>query len=294
MRIALSQFEPGTDPGVNAAHLVAEAARAAADGARLLLAPEGSLVSFLQDPTAPARAAQPLDGPFVSALAAASAEHGITIAAGTFVPDPESARVHNTLVVVAGGTVVAAYRKVHLYDAFAFVESDTVSPGNESPPVLDIDGVAVGFATCYDLRFPELFRVLRAGGAQVLAIASAWVRGPLKEEHWLTLLRARAIENVCYVVAADQIGRAGIGRSAAFDPFGLPMLDLGTANPGYTTVDVSRQRVDEVREILPSGRHIRFAIDPAPQPVTAATPPAAASPAATEPPPAAPARDGRP
>ncbi len=268
MRIALSQFDPGTDPAANADHLVTEAARAAAGGAQLLLAPEGSLVAFLQDPTAPVRAAQPLDGPFVSTLAAASAEYGIAIAAGTFVPDPDSVRVHNTLVVLQGGTVAAAYRKIHLYDAFSHLESDSISPGDQAPPVLDIGGIAVGFATCYDLRFPELFRVLQARGAQVLAIASAWVRGPLKEEHWLTLLRARAIENVCYVVAADQIGRAGIGRSAAFDPFGLPLLELGTADPGYATVDVAPERVLEVRQLLPAGRHTRFTIDPAPRPVS--------------------------
>ena len=140
---------------------------------------------------------------------------------------------------LAAGGVIAAYRKIHLYDAFSFVESDSVAPGQAGPPVIEIDGVPVGFATCYDLRFPELFRVLQSGGAQVLALASAWVKGPLKEEHWLTLLRARAIENTCYVVAADQSGRAGIGRSAAFDPFGLPLLDLGNADSGYGLVDVS-------------------------------------------------------
>jgi predicted amidohydrolase len=175
--------------------------------------------------------------------------------------------VHNTLAVLSDGRVAAAYRKVHLYDAFSFVESDTVSPGDGAPPVVEIGGVPVGFATCYDLRFPELFRVLQAGGAQVLAIASAWVRGPLKEEHWMTLLRARAIENVSYVVAADQIGRAGIGRSAAFDPFGLPLLDLGIADPGFATVDVLPERVAEVREMLPAAGHTRFAIDPAPHAV---------------------------
>ncbi len=264
MRIAVSQFDPGTDPAANAEHLVTQAARAAGDGAALLLAPEGSIVSFLQDPAAPVRAAQELDGPFVSALADASREHGLTIAAGTFVPDPDSARVHNTLVVVQRGELVAAYRKIHLYDAFSFVESDSVAPGSASPPVIEIDGLAVGFATCYDLRFPELFRVLQAAGAQVLALASAWVRGPLKEEHWLTLLRARAIENTCYVVAADQIGRAGIGRSAAFDPFGLPLLDLGTDQPGYGVVEVSAGRVEDVRKVLPSNSHARFHIDPVP------------------------------
>src|ERR1700712_2486999 len=262
MRIAVSQFSPGTDTAANAAVLVAAAARAAGDGASLLLAPEGSIVSFLTDPAAPGRAAQALDGPFVSALAAASREHGIVIAAGTFVPDPDSDRVHNTLVIVRGGEVVAAYRKIHLYDAFSFVESDSIAAGSQRPPVIEIDGVAVGFATCYDLRFPELFRVLQSEGAQVLALASAWVKGPLKEEHWLTLLRARAIENTCYMVAADQSGRAGIGRSAAFDPFGLPMLDLGNAETGYGLVDVSVERVTEVRNVLPSTRHQRFRIDP--------------------------------
>ncbi len=266
MRIAVSQFDPGPDPAGNAEFLVTQAARAAGDGAALLLAPEGSLVAFLQDPSAPVRAAQPLDGAFVRALADASIEYGITIAAGTFVPEPDSARVYNTLVIVQGGAVVAAYRKIHLYDAFSVVESDSVAPGTQAPPVIEIDGVPIGFATCYDLRFPELFRVLQAAGAQVLALSSAWVRGPLKEEHWLTLLRARAIENTCYMVAADQIGRAGIGRTAAFDPFGLSLLDLGNADPGYGLVDVSTDRVAEVRRILPSVEHARFRIDPVPLP----------------------------
>lgn len=264
MRIAVCQFDPVTDTDVNIKHLVGAAARAAADGASLLLAPEGSIVAFLQDPTAPRRAAQELTGPFASALAAASEAYGITIAAGTFVPDPRSDRVHNTLIVVQGGEVVAAYRKVHLYDAFSFVESESVAPGLHRPPVVEIDGVRVGFATCYDLRFPELFRVLQDDGAQVIALASAWVRGPLKEEHWMTLLRARAIENTSYVVAADQSGKSGIGRSAAFDPFGLALLDLGSADSGYGLVDVSLDRLDEVRRILPSAAHRRFRVVPDP------------------------------
>lgn len=264
MRIAVSQFTPGDDPAANVRALVATAERAAGDGAALLLAPEGSIVSFLADPTAPGRAAQPLDGPFASALLEASVTHDITIAAGTFVPDPESSRVHNTLIVAQHGEVAAAYRKIHLYDAFSSVESDYVAPGSDPPPIVEIDGVAVGFATCYDLRFPEVFRVLETGGAQVLALASAWVRGPLKEEHWMTLLRARAIENTCYLVAADQAGKAGIGRSAAFDPFGLALLDLGTAEQGYGIVDVSLERVTEVRKLLPCTQHSRFRVDPVP------------------------------
>jgi predicted amidohydrolase len=264
MRIAVSQFSPGDDPAHNAAALVSQIERAAADGASLLLAPEGSIVSFLTDPGAPVRAAQALDGPFIAALASASRTYGIAVAVGTFVPDPASDRVHNTLVVLQDGKISAAYRKIHLYDAFSFVESDTVAPGTDTPPVIEIDGVAIGFATCYDLRFPELFRVSQSAGAQVIALASAWVKGPLKEEHWMTLLRARAIENTCYVVAADQAGKAGIGRSTAFDPFGLQLLDLGGGEQGSGTVTIDLDRLAEVRKILPSNLHRRFHIDPTP------------------------------
>jgi deaminated glutathione amidase len=262
MRIALSQFDPTPDPTENAAHVVAQAKRAADEGADLLLAPEGSLVSFLTDPTAPGRAAQPADGPFGTALLQASADLGITVAAGSFVPAGD--RVHNTLLVAQGGAFVAQYRKVHLYDAFSFLESESVAPGGSAPPVVEIAGVPVGFATCYDLRFPELFRLLAGGGAEVLALASAWVKGPLKEEHWLTLLRARAIENTCYMVAADQVGKAGVGRSTAFDPFGLQMLDLGAAAPGFGLVDIDPERVAEMRSTNPSLANRRFRVSPDP------------------------------
>lgn len=268
MRIALAQFAPVDDPAANSATLIELAERAADGGARLLLAPEGSITDFLSDPSATRRHAQPVTGPFVTDLVGASARLGIAIAAGTFVPadDPadDGGKVTNTLVIADRGELLAAYNKIHLYDAFAFLESDTVAAGSDQPPVIDLDGIRVGFATCYDLRFPELFRVLRSSGADVLALASAWVVGSGKEEHWLTLLRARAIENTAYVVASDQVGRKGIGRSAAFDPFGLPLLDLGTAGPVVGFVEVDTDRIAEVRRTLPSGEHRRFRIDPTP------------------------------
>ena len=264
MRIAVLQFDPDPDPEANAALLTETAARAAEDQVDLLLAPEGSIVSYLTDSAAVQRAAQPLDGPFATAVLAASAQYGLTIAAGTFVPDPQSDRAHNTLLIATGGKVAAAYQKIHLYDAFSYTESDTVAPGHEPPPVLQIGDLTVGFATCYDLRFPELFRSLQQRGAQVLALASAWVRGPLKEEHWLTLLRARAIENTSYVVAADQVGRAAIGRSALFDPMGLQLADMGVENPAYAVADLDPGRVAQVREALPSTENARMRIEAVP------------------------------
>lgn len=264
MRIAVLQFDPDPDPAVNAGLLAETAARAAEDQVDLLLTPEGSLVSYLTDSAAVQREAQPLDGPFARAVLDASAKYSLTIAAGTFVPDPDSGRAHNTLLIATAGRIAAAYRKIHLYDAFSYTESSTVAPGTQPPPVLQIGDLAVGFATCYDLRFPELFRSLQQRGAQVLALASAWVRGPLKEEHWLTLLRARAIENTSYVVAADQVGRAAIGRSVIFDPMGLQLADMGVENPAYAVADLDADRVAQVRETLPSTANARLRIEAMP------------------------------
>ncbi|WP_029136707.1 carbon-nitrogen hydrolase family protein [Nakamurella lactea] len=265
MRIAIAQFEPTDDPAANGATLAELAQRAADGGARLMLAPEGSITDFLTDPAATVRNAQPLDGPFVTSLVEASGRLGIAVVAGTFVPTDTAGKVTNTLVIADRGELRGTYRKIHLYDAFSFQESDTVEAGSQAPPVLEFDGISIGFATCYDLRYPELFRVLRSAGADVLALASAWVVGPGKEEHWLTLLRARAIENTTYVIASDQVGRKGIGRSAAFDPFGLPLLDLGTAEPAVGFVDVDPSRVAAVRKMLPSGENIRFDINTVPR-----------------------------
>lgn len=262
LRIAVGQFAPGSDPVENLSRIGGLAAQAADRGAGLLVLPEGSLVEFVDDKTGSTRAAEPVDGQFGSGLAALSRQHGLTIAAGSFTPAGD--RVANTLIIAAAGEIVATYRKVHLYDAFSFLESDTVAPGDDAPPVIEIDGIAVGFATCYDLRFPELFRSLVSRGAQVLALPAAWVSGPLKEEHWLTLLRARAIENTCYVVGADQVGRKIIGRSAAFDPMGLPLLDLGTAEDALGLVDVEPARLAEVRATLPSLTHRRFTVSEQP------------------------------
>lgn len=252
LRVGLAQFEPGPDPAANLDRIAVLVQDAANDGIRLLVLPEGSMVNFIQDPDAPARCAQPLDGPFVTGLAALSAQAGVAIIAGTFTPGPAGrARPRNTLVVVDSGALLAHYDKIHLYDAFAYAESQGIAPGDELPPVFTVDNVTFGVAICYDLRFPELFRTLTERGAQVIAVVAAWVAGPLKEEHWLTLLRARAIENTSYLLGAGQAGRRVIGRSVAFDPMGLQLIDLGAAADVVGVVDVHTARVDEVRAVLP-------------------------------------------
>src|SRR3954452_12070226 len=139
-------------------------------------------------------------GAFATELAAVAAEHNTTVVAGMFETSEDPARPYNTLLV--RGAATASYRKIHLYDSFGYKESDSLHAGPLTPVVVEVGGFRVGLMTCYDLRFPELARLLVEHGAEVLVVPAAWVAGPRKVEHWRTLARARAIENTVFVVAS--------------------------------------------------------------------------------------------
>ncbi|PJK18210.1 carbon-nitrogen hydrolase family protein [Mycolicibacterium goodii] len=258
MYASICQFAPTDDPVANASSIVAFAEQAAMEGSRLLLTPEASMIRFGDSAEPVAPHAQPLDGQFVTDLAAASAEFDITIVAGAYTPGSAD-RAVNTLVAVQGGKLIGHYDKLHLYDAFDYAESNKVQPGKNSPVTIDVDGIRFGLATCYDLRFPEIFRVLVDAGADAFLLPAAWVKGTSKEEHWFTLLRARAIENTAYVLASGEAGIKSIGRSAVFDPMGLQLADLGM-DPGLVTVKLDRLRIDSVRRTLPCLNNRRFAV----------------------------------
>ena len=203
-------------------------------------------------------AAQQLDGPFVAALAAHARGMRATIVAGMFEESADAARPYNTVVAVGpDGDVQAVYRKVHLYDSFGYRESDRLSPGEPSPVAVKVGDFVVGLMTCYDLRFPEHSRLLVDAGADAFVVPAAWVRGPLKEDHWETLLRARAIENTAYVVAAAQTGAAYTGSSMIVDPMGVAVARMGDET-GLISADLSPDRVREVRERTPSLSNRRF------------------------------------
>lgn len=263
--VAVGQFAPTEDKGANL-RTIEELVRAATErGARLLVLPEFAVF------TAPAmddrfvESAEPLDGPSVAHLAGLSARSGLTIVAGVN-EVAGGGRIHNALVGVQDGEVRAVYRKVHLYDAFGYRESDRVLAADPTTPaLLDVDGFTVGLQTCYDLRFPEVSRTLVDGGADVLAIPAAWAPGPLKEYHWGTLLRARAIENTVYVLAADQTGPTGVGASVVLDPMGVALASLGEA-PGTAVAHLERSRLERVREINPALTLRRYRVTPAPLP----------------------------
>jgi predicted amidohydrolase len=261
--VAVAQFAPGEDRVHNRDVVAGLIAVAAGRGARLVVLPEYS--SYFTDPLGPsfARNAEPLDGEFVGAVARACREHGVTVVAGLVERTGERHRFANTLVAVdPAGDVVATYRKQHLYDAFGARESEwVVAGGLEAPQLFEVDGLRVGLQTCYDLRFPEVSRRLADAGAELVAVPAEWVRGPLKEHHWTTLLTARAIENTFYVAAADQVPPLAIGRSAIVDPMGVTVAALGETT-GIAVGEVSRDRVREVRERNPALRLRRYRVEP--------------------------------
>ena len=251
MRTALAQISSTADPRANLELAAAEITAAAAAGARLLVLPEATMCRF-GVPLAPV--AEPQDGPWAGELERLADEAGITVVAGAFTPG-EGGRVRNTLLVRGAG-VRASYDKVHLYDAFGFAESDTVEPGRE-PVVVDVDGVGVGLATCYDVRFPGLFTALAERGASVVVVAASWGAGPGKVEQWDLLTRARALDSTCFVLACGQADPGepsgaplGVGASRVVDPLGAVVAQLGP-EPGRLVVDLDPAAVQRARAVLP-------------------------------------------
>lgn len=262
LKIGVGQFDVLEDKQHNLEAITELAEEAEREGARMLIVPEASMyLRHTASVTEGVENGEKGDGPFVQHIRWLSDRHGLFIAAGMYKRGrggDESVRAINVLLLVDQGHVLHEYEKIHLYDAFDVKESDSIVPGAALPPVIEVDGIKVGFALCYDLRFPELFRVLADQGAEVIALSAAWARGVLKEDHWLTLLRARAIENTCYVFASDETSEASVGRSVIFDPLGVCLGDAGEQKRGMITAVAKRDRVLGVREVVPSLHHKRF------------------------------------
>ncbi len=258
---AVAQFAPSEDKAANLEAIIGILRQAADRGAELVVLPEYAVFTVPVMDDRFVASAESLDGPTVTRLAVAAAELSLTVIAGV----NESAgdgRIHNTLVGIQDGRIAAVYRKVHLYDAFGYRESDRVlAAAPTTPQLLRLNGFTIGMQTCYDLRFPETTRALVDAGADVVALPAEWVPGPLKEYHWNTLVRARAIENTVYVLAADQTGPAGSGNSAVVDPMGIPVAALGEA-PGVAVARLERDRIEQVRTINPALTLRRYRVVP--------------------------------
>jgi predicted amidohydrolase len=192
-------------------------------------------------------------GNFVSVLCRAAKHNKINVIATIYEKnrDRNEFRVHDTAVLINNnGSIASVYRKLHLYDALGFKESSKLIQGNIiERPVATVVG-KVGLMICYDIRFPEMSRILTVKGADLLVAPSAWVQGIMKEEHWKTMVMARAIENGSYMIAPDQVGNIYSGRSMVADPFGTVVLDMGDKQ-GIDIVEIDKTRIMEVRKSLP-------------------------------------------
>lgn len=256
MRIAIAQFAVDREPDRNIETIRTYAMQASANGARVLLLPEGIIARDATDPYYPAHHAQPIDGPFVAALRAISAQTGIALMGTVHVINPETPKPSNVLLVIDNGEIRLAYRKIHLYDAFGERESDVIEPGNEVPPLITIDGWRFGVMTCYDLRFPELARAHAIAGADVLVVSAAWARGADKVNHWTTLCKARALENTCYLMACSEHSAHNIGHSMAVDP--LAHVIAQSESDDIVFADFDRDTLDKARQTLPVLCNRRF------------------------------------
>ncbi len=264
MRLAVAQFASTPDAAANRARMSELARKAAGEGADLIVFPEASMYPIDLPPAELSVAAEDLDGPFVTSLSAVASELGVTAIAGMFEKVADQQRVHNTVVAVDRTGLLGQYRKLHLYDALGHKESDALVPGRidgDELLVLPLEDFVVGVVTCYDLRFPELFRVLVDKGVTLFAVPAAWVPGPLKQEHWTTMCRARAIENTSYLAAAAQPPPRYCGHSLVLDPMGVELVSL-LGGDGVATTEILPERLRSVRETLPVLAQRRYEVRP--------------------------------
>lgn len=258
IKIALAQFfvkEAGEENLAVVKDLIARADEA---GASLLVLPEGIIARKPGVAGWPKDHAESLDGPFVTGLLKATEGRGIAVACTVHVKVPGEERVHNDLIVARGGRLELVYTKLHLYDAFNAKESDNVMPGGAVPGLVRIGPFTAGFMTCYDVRFPELARRLALDGADLLVVPAAWVRGPLKEMHWDINVRARALENTCWVAAVSECGPVNIGSSKVVNPLGVVTAQAGVTDE-LLFAEIDRDLVDRARASLPVLENRRFA-----------------------------------
>lgn len=257
MRVAAGQFAVTPDWPTNARTCVSLMQQAAEHQTSLLVLPEALLARDDNDPDMSVKSAQGLDGGFLRRLRDESQRNEMTTVLTLHVPTLEG-RAANTLVALRGGEIIAQYQKLHLYDAFNMQESKRVDAGNVLPPLIEVAGLKVGLMTCYDLRFPEMALAQALQGAEVLVLPTAWVRGPLKEHHWATLLAARSLDTTCYIVAAGECGKKNIGQSRIVDPLGVTLAGAGCTQQ-LIYADVSPEVLQQVRAQLPVLANRRFA-----------------------------------
>jgi predicted amidohydrolase len=259
MRVAAVQLNSTADTAANMAAADRLTRAAAADGAKLIVLPEKWTVIGAENELR--AGAEELDGPAISWARAIARELEVDLLAGSITERvPGREKLANTSVHIdPQGEVKAVYRKVHMFDVDiggrSYRESAVEEPGEEIVLSETASGVELGLSICYDLRFPELYRILAVRGARVIALPAAFTL-PTTRDHWDTLVKARAIENQAFVIAANQIGPhpGGLhsgGRSMIVDPWGV-VLAQAQDREGHVVAELDLERQAEIRAQLPA------------------------------------------
>lgn len=210
-----------------------------------------------------ARAAEPLDGPWIAGFRRIAEETGSCVATHMFESAP-GGRVYNSLVLIGrDGGVIGVYRKTHLFDAYTYRESSVTDPGDVLFEPVDACGARVGAAICYELRFPEVFRTQALRGAEVMLVPAAWYKGPGKEEALRVLAQARSHENGFYTLLASNPGERFVGRSMIVNPWGVVVAEAGWGERVLEfTADLGE--VERARSTIPVLKHLRRDLYPVP------------------------------
>jgi predicted amidohydrolase len=223
-------------------------------GADLIVMPEYSMLNplLVRDPRKVYELAEePTTSKYLAGFVRLAENLGTSIAVH-FVertPTPPYTR-STTILVTSRGEALHVYSKMHLFDAYGYRESDFFAPGSSPSRLIVIDNFETGFAICYDLRFPELFRLYALGGAKLVVVQAGWVRGPLKEAVLDTLASSRAHENTVYIVVANQVGELFTGRSGVYSPWGVKELDMGYREE-YVEHRLQLEEVEKARSTIP-------------------------------------------
>jgi len=265
MRIALVQLNSGNEVAPNIEAASGYIRDAAAAGARFISTPETTHLMEMDRQRVLEKASFEREDAGLAAFQTLAADLGVWLHVGSLIVKVAEDKLANrSFLLSPQGEITARYDKAHLFDVElgggeSYRESALYQPGDSST-VVDAGELKVGLSVCYDLRFPYLYRDLAHAGAAVLLVPAAFTQ-PTGEAHWHTLLRARAIENGCFVLAAAQTGlhatgRRTYGHSLAIDPWGAVIADAGEGT-GFTIVDLDLAMVDKVRQKIPSLNHDR-------------------------------------
>jgi len=255
-RTALVQMKSSLHKEENLAHSLRLIKQAAENNAQLVCFPEFQMAYSPPEQKREQlyQVAEKINGNFISKLLNSAKKNKINVIATIYEiinTNKQNHKVSDTAVLISDrGKLESVYRKIHLYDALGFKESKKLTAGNIIERPIKTSVGTLGLLICYDMRFPEISRILTVNGASILVSPSAWVSGIMKEEHWEIMLKARAIENGVYVIAPNQLGNIYSGRSMVIDPFGSTLVDMGNRE-GMELVDIDNSRVDRIRGTLP-------------------------------------------